>query len=69
MGFDFQVAMSMKSMRSAVSGTSEAGAANQAPVTCSLGIYKGAKVAIRNIQCGPVELSRENLLELKTVNI
>ena len=61
--------MSMKSMRSGVSGGSAADEDKQAPVTCGLGIYKGARVAIRNIQCGPVTLTRNNLLELKTVTV
>ena len=39
----------------------------QDPINSSRGFYKGTKVATRNIQCGPVTLTRDNLMELKTV--
>ena len=59
--------MSMQSMRSEASAGLVSGGQSRVPDTCSFGIYKGNRVAVRNIQCGPVTLTRANLLELKMV--
>ena len=69
--FIFEVALSMKSIRSSKSGKSgslfatSGGEVNQ--INTDVGFYKGNTVAIRKIDCGPVILARENLMELKVV--
>ena len=61
----------MKSIRSSKSGISgsisaaSGGEVNQ--IYTDVGFYKGNMVAIRKIDCGPVILTRENLMELKVV--
>ena len=61
----------MKSIRSSKSGISgsisaaSGGEVNQ--IYTDVGFYKGNMVAIRKIECGPVILTRENLMELKVV--
>ena len=60
----------MKSIRSAKSGQSNISAASDEPVNqiyTQVGFYKGNMVAMRKIDCGPVFLTRDNLMELKVV--
>ena len=59
--------MSIRSVHSEASVGSAEDKYTVGSVNFSFGLYKGTKVAIRNIQCGPVLLTRNNLLELKTV--
>ena len=63
----FQIGMSLKSICSRASVGAATNKHTPSAVSFIFGTYKGTKVAIRGIQCGPLALTRDNLVELKTV--
>ena len=70
MGIHSQAALSMKSVRSTKSGKSTSSAVSGEAGDqggTAVGFYKGNMVAIRNIECDSIALTRDNLMELKAV--
>ena len=68
-----QIGLSMKSMKSMMSGagseTGEALKAYETQMYTEVGFYKGNLVAIKKVMKETVQLTRQDLLELKAVSL
>ena len=64
----FQIGLSMKSMKSMMSGGDENLKAYETQMYTEVGFYRGNLVALKRLNKSNVHLDRQDLLELKVVS-